>query len=116
MNQFIDGFKKFADFSSRARRKDYWMFYLFYFITYVVLALVDMMLGSIILTSVFALLTLIPGISLGVRRLHDTGRSGWWMLLFLVPLIGALVLLVFFCFDSQGDNEYGPNPKAATAA
>ncbi|MGO8781935.1 MAG: DUF805 domain-containing protein [Syntrophobacteraceae bacterium] len=69
--------------------------------------------GSV-LASIYALGILIPGIAVGVRRLHDTNRSGWWLLLALVPLIGSVVLIVFMVQDSQpGDNQYGQNPKQA---
>lgn len=70
-----------------------------------------------VLQSLYALAVLIPSLAVGVRRLHDTGRNGWWLLIGLIPLIGAIVLLVFFFQDSQpGNNEYGPSPKAAGAA
>ena len=69
-----------------------------------------------LLSGVFSLATLIPTLAVSVRRLHDTGRSGWWLLLSLIPLIGAIVLLVFFVQDSAaGDNAHGPNPKAVAA-
>ena len=114
MEYFIDAFKKFADFSGRATRTQYWMFVLMYMIIYIVLALIDtFVLGFPVLSGIFSLAVLIPSLSIGARRLHDIGRSGWWLLISLVPLIGVIVLLVFFVMDSDGDNEYGPNPKAA---
>lgn len=111
MEYFIDAFRKYAEFSGRARRKEYWMFILFYVIFYVVLAIIDGVISSYVLTSIFALVCLVPSISIGARRLHDTGRSGWWQLIGLIPLIGAIVLIVFFAQDSHEDNEYGLNPK-----
>jgi uncharacterized membrane protein YhaH (DUF805 family) len=111
---------KYADFEGRARRKEYWMFVLFQFIIFVgvmVLSTVGGMISSILgllfslVFLVIALGLLVPGLAIAVRRLHDTGRSGWFILLSMVPVIG-LVVLVFLCLDSQpGDNQYGPNPK-----
>ncbi len=118
MQWFMEALRKYADFSGRSRRKEYWFFVLFYLIIYLVLAIVDtVILGSEgigLLTTLFALAMLIPGIAVSVRRLHDTGRSGWWILIGFIPLIGVIVLLVFYFQDSQpGQNDYGPNPKGA---
>ncbi|HUF51616.1 MAG TPA: DUF805 domain-containing protein [Longimicrobiales bacterium] len=80
-------------------------------------SILDAMLGTGgdtygVLSGIYALAVLIPGIAVSVRRLHDTGRSGWWLLIGLIPLIGAIVLLVFMLSDSAaGDNQWGPNPK-----
>jgi uncharacterized membrane protein YhaH (DUF805 family) len=92
---------------------------LFYFLAFVVFAIVDGLTGTLdeeagigLLSGLFVLATLIPTIAVLVRRLHDTDRSGWWALLNLVPLVGGLVLLVFTVLDSQpGANRFGPNPK-----
>jgi uncharacterized membrane protein YhaH (DUF805 family) len=106
--------RKYAVFSGRARRMEFWMFVLFYVIIAVVLAVVDAMIGMPILGSIFMLALLVPSLAVGARRLHDIGKSGWWQLLVLVPLIGAIILIVFWVLDSKpGDNEYGPNPKAS---
>lgn len=113
MEYFINAIRNYADFSGRARRKEYWMFVLFYLIFYVLLSLVDKALGSYVFTLVYSLVLLVPSISLATRRLHDTGRSGWWQLIVLIPLIGAIVLLVFYVQDSHDDNDYGRNPKLA---
>lgn len=112
MEYFIGAFKKFADFSGRARRKEYWMFFLFYIIFSIVVNVIDVVIGTFIFSAIFSLALLIPSISIAVRRLHDTGRSGWWLLIGLLPLIGLIVLIVFFVQDSHEENEYGPNPKA----
>lgn len=118
MEWYLGVLKKYAEFGGRARRKEYWMFVLFNIIIALVLGLIDSMLGLTtesgmgILGGLYTLAVLLPAIAVGVRRLHDTGRSGWWMLLVFVPLIGPIVLIVFFVLDSQpGSNEYGPNPK-----
>jgi uncharacterized membrane protein YhaH (DUF805 family) len=124
MNCYLEVLKKYAVFSGRARRKEYWMFFLFNLIIYVVLALIDGLMGTFspqaglgVLSGLYSLAVLIPSLAVTVRRLHDTGRSGWWILIALVPFIGGIVLLVFMVLDSQpGENQYGPNPKATTAA
>lgn len=107
--------KNYVGFSGRARRKEYWMFVLFNVVISFVLgaigALIDQ--GSL-LGSIYALAVLLPGLAVTVRRLHDTGRAGWWLLISFVPLIGFIVLLVFTAADGEpGDNAYGPNPKFA---
>lgn len=123
---FLDTVKyRYADFNGRATRSDYWYFVLFYLLVSIVLTLIDTYavnpaMGMTpeeaakggILSVVFALAMLLPQIGLGIRRLHDTGKKGWWYLLILIPILGTLVLLFFFVTDSQiGDNEYGANPK-----
>lgn len=123
MNWFMTVLRKYAVFEGRARRREYWFFVLFYILISVVLAVVDRMLGTYdetygmgALGALFCLGLLIPSIAVGARRLHDTGRSGWWLLIGFIPLIGVIVLLVFFVLDSQpGTNAYGPNPKEAPA-
>ena len=115
MEYFVGALKKYADFEGRARRKEYWMFILMYLIFAVVLTVIDQMLGMNFLGLIYSLALLLPSISIGVRRLHDTGRSGWWLLLGLIPLIGSIVLIVFFVQDSHENNAYGENPKAVAA-
>jgi uncharacterized membrane protein YhaH (DUF805 family) len=117
MNGYVATLKKYADFSGRARRTDYWLFVLFNMVIAVLLSVVDYVISSPgIIGLLFALAILLPSIAVGVRRLHDTDRSGWWLLIAFVPIIGAIVLLVFFVLDSTpGDNKYGANPKQATA-
>jgi uncharacterized membrane protein YhaH (DUF805 family) len=117
MNWYLEALKKYAVFSGRARRTAYWMFVLFNVIIAVVLAIIDGLVGSPgILGLLYGLAVLIPGLAVSVRRLHDTNRSGWWLLICLIPLVGAIILLVFMVQDSQpGENRYGPNPKAAVA-
>ena len=122
MQWFMTVLQKWSDFSSRARRREYWFFVLFYVLILIALTFVDTLagLGSAamggvgVLTCLFWLAMLIPSLAVGVRRLHDTDRSGWWLLIAFIPLIGAIVLIVFYLLDSQpGDNRFGPNPKAA---
>ena len=124
MNCYLEVLKKYAVFSGRARRKEYWMFFLFNLIITAVLALIDSLTGTFssqaglgLLSGLYSLAVLIPSIAVTVRRLHDTGRSGWWILLGLIPIIGGIILLIFMVLDSQpGENQYGPDPKAALAS
>jgi len=114
VNWYLGVLKKYAEFSGRARRKEFWMFALFNIIIAVVLGIVDGFIGMPILGGLYSLAVLLPGIAVGARRLHDIGKSGWWLLIGFVPLIGFIVLIIFFVMDSNpGDNQYGPNPKAA---
>lgn len=113
MEHFIQAIRQYALFTGRATRTEYWMYVLFYMIFYIVLGVIDAMLNSYILTSIYSLALFVPSISVAARRLHDMGRSGWWQLIVLVPLIGLIVLIVFLAQDSQDDNEYGVNPKTA---
>lgn len=112
MDYFIDALKKYADFNGRARRKEYWMFVLIYMVINVIFAL----LGMDIISIIVGLALLIPSISIGTRRLHDTGRSGWWQLIYFIPLIGLIVMIVFLVQDSHDTNEYGINPKSGVPA
>ncbi|SHO58376.1 DUF805 domain-containing protein [Vibrio quintilis] len=113
MNWFIAAFKKYTVFSGRARRKEYWMFYLFMIIFMIVTGILDGLIGSYgLITGIFCLALILPSLSVTVRRLHDTGRSGWWFFITLVPLVGAIVFFVFTVqAGSFGENEYGPDPK-----
>ena len=122
MNWFLVVLKKYATFSGRAQRAEYWWFYLISTLIIIGLSLIDQATGTLdeetgmgLLTTLYSLAILIPSIAVGVRRLHDTGRSGWWLLIGLIPVIGSIVLIVFFVLDSEpGDNAYGANPKALT--
>jgi uncharacterized membrane protein YhaH (DUF805 family) len=118
MNWYLDAWKNYANFQGRARRKAFWMFALFNIIAIVVLTSVEGFIGLRgdggygILSGLYSLAVILPALALAVRRLHDTGRSGWWILIGLIPLVGPIVLLVFYVQDSQpGANQYGPNPK-----
>ena len=119
----------YTNFSGRARRKEYWMFTLVYVIILIGCTVLDNVLGTVFMMdagplgeismgygwayTICALVHLIPGLALGVRRLHDLGKSGWFYLIILFPIIGSLVLLVFFCLEGKKeDNKWGPDPKA----
>jgi len=113
MEYFMSAMKNYAGFSGRARRAEFWWFALIAFVLYVVAIILDNVLGTVLV--VYGLLWLalvIPSLAVSIRRLHDTGRSGWFLLLNLVPF-GGLVLLYFFVQEGDSSaNQYGPNPKA----
>jgi uncharacterized membrane protein YhaH (DUF805 family) len=121
MSWYITALKKYAVFSGRSRRKEYWFFVLFNVIFLIAAALLDNLFHTTLGNSpygvfyyLYALAVVLPGIGLVIRRLHDVGKSGWWYFIALIPLVGAIWLLVLLCTDSQpGDNQYGPNPKTA---
>lgn len=108
---FIDAvklfFTRYADFRGRSRRSEYWWVVLF-----------NMIVSGILSTVlpdfawIWSLVTLVPSLAICVRRLHDVGKSGWWYLWFLLPIIGWIILLIKFCTDSTEDNQWGPDPKA----
>jgi len=119
MNWYLQVLKKYAVFQGRARRMELWMFVLFSFLISIGLGVIDLVAGTTmegvgVLGAIYSLAIVIPSIAVGIRRLHDTDRSGWWLLIALVPLIGAIVLLIFYVMDgTPGDNRFGPNPKGA---
>ncbi len=120
MNYYLAALKKYAEFSGRAGRKEYWYFALFNVIFILVAMLLDNILGLTIMNLpygffyfAYAVAMVIPGISVFVRRMHDIGKSGWWYFIAFIPLIGAIWLLVLCLTEgTPGDNEYGPDPKA----
>ncbi|MFG2308760.1 DUF805 domain-containing protein [Streptomyces sp. NPDC048566] len=116
MHWYVDVLKKYAVFSGRARRQEYWMFFLFNLIIAIVLAILGRAMGTSILSGLYSLAVLLPGLGVAVRRLHDTDRSGWWILIGLIPLVGAIILIVFLASEGKREpNQYGPNPKLAPA-
>ncbi len=122
MDWYLAVLKKYSVFQGRARRKEYWMFALINALFIIGFVILDGVIGTRevgefgILTGLYVLLMVLPNIAVSVRRLHDTGRSGWWLLIGVVPIVGPLVLLVFNVFDSApGTNEYGPNLKGVLA-
>ena len=134
MNWYVKVLKQYVDFNGRARRREYWMFALFNAIVLVVLTVLDSLIGTGnitgssgsaglafsanlgLLSGLYALATILPGLAVAVRRLHDTDRSGWWVLIGLVPFVGGIVLLVFFVLEgTRGPNRYGADPKQVAA-
>jgi len=121
MSWFLAVLRQYATFKGRARRKEYWMFVLVYVALYLALIVVDGLTGTFdmgtergLLSGLFLVGTLLPSLAVAVRRLHDTDRSGWWLLMSLIPIVGQIVLL--YCLIQEGDeggNEYGRDPRAA---
>lgn len=114
MNYFLSCVRdKYACFTGRARRKEYWMFVLFNFLIAIVAQIIDALLTGGLLVFVAYISLLLPALGVIVRRLHDTDRSGWWILISLIPIIGPIVLLIFMCLEgTRGGNRFGPDPKA----
>lgn len=99
-------FNNFTNFSGRARRSEYWYFFLFNYVSMMILSKIN------ILSGVYSLIVFIPALAVLIRRLHDTGRPGWWFFIVFLPIVGAFVLIYLLAQDSQpGTNQYGPNPK-----
>ncbi len=125
------GFRQYVGFSGRARRSEFWWWVLFTFLVAIVANLLDAILGTRIVlgedgvvalvnvsvvSNLTSLALFLPSLAMAIRRLHDSGRTGWWVLIALVPLVGFIVLLVFYLSDSQaGPNVHGPNPKELPA-
>ena len=133
MNLMFQPLRKYADFQGRARRSEYWLWVLFIVVVSTVLNVLGGAMGggavdptnpmgaysspAGIVSLLFSLATLVPSIAVGVRRLHDTNRSGWWILIGLIPILGWLVLLVFYVLPGTvGPNKFGEDPKGAEAA
>jgi uncharacterized membrane protein YhaH (DUF805 family) len=113
MNWYLEVLRKYVVFEGRARRKEYWFFVLFNFLIGIVLGIIDAMAGTP-MSPLYSLAILLPSIAVAVRRLHDTDRSGWWILIGLVPILGVIVLLIFFVTDgTEGTNRFGDDPKLA---
>lgn len=119
MSWFLLALRKYATFEGRSRRSEYWYFVLFCLLIVGVLAMLDALLGTYslaggvgLLSGLFSLAMLVPTLAVSCRRLHDTGRSGWWLLIVCVPGMGAMVLVLFLARDSEhAVNEHGGNPK-----
>jgi uncharacterized membrane protein YhaH (DUF805 family) len=111
-------FSKYADFKGRASRAEYWWFFLSYIIAYIVVVVIGSAVKSLYLVLIIALLLayLLPTLAAAVRRLHDTGKSGWWYFIALIPLVGPILLIVFLATQGQpAPNQYGPPPGGGSA-
>ena len=124
MNWYLKVLKQYTDFNGRARRTEYWMFALFNMIFATIAMVLDYVLGISFgelgfygpLYLIYALAMFLPGLAVGVRRLHDVGKSGWMYLIALIPLIGAIWLLVLMVTDGESsENKYGINPESVTS-
>jgi uncharacterized membrane protein YhaH (DUF805 family) len=116
MQWYLKVLKNYVGFEGRARRSEYWWFVLIHVLILLVLYVISRSIGNTLLYTLYSLAVFLPGLAVAVRRLHDTDKSGWWVLIALIPIVGAIVLLVFMATDSTpGTNQYGPSPKEATA-
>jgi len=117
MNWYIDVIKKYAVFEGRASRQEYWMFVLINLVIVIALGGIDAAVGTYgIIGLVYGLAVLLPAIGVTIRRLHDTGRSGWWMLINMIPVIGFFIYLFFVIQDSKPEGDkFDVSPVAATA-
>jgi uncharacterized membrane protein YhaH (DUF805 family) len=117
MEWYLKVLKNYVGFQGRARRKEYWMFFLFNIIICLVLSLLQLILHiHPLLTELYSLAILLPSLAVSVRRLHDTGKSGWWILIGIIPIIGCIILLIFYCSNGdENNNKYGPNPKLTSS-
>ncbi|MDN5069894.1 DUF805 domain-containing protein [Aliarcobacter butzleri] len=123
MNHYINVLKKYATFSGRATRSEYWYFVLIYSITYTILMGIDLAIGTFsqefmdkesfvgFLSTAYSLILFLPSLAVTVRRLHDINKSGWWILLIFIPIIGFILLLIYLCTNSKEDNKYGVSLK-----
>ena len=120
MSWYLKALKNYVGFSGRARRREYWFFTLFSLLMTIALSILDLIIFNLssetvlgMFTGAYALAVFIPTLAVAFRRLHDTGKSGWWSLINLVPGIGTFVFFVLLLLDSQpGENQWGPSPKA----
>ena len=117
-NWFLDPVKNhYADFEGRATRQQFWMFVLVSIIISVVISILEGAFGTMFLGVLFSLAILLPNLAIGARRLHDTGMSGWWQLVVLVPFIGWIILIILFARKGEaGPNKYGAHPEATSSA
>ena len=113
MDWYLKVLQDYAVFEGRAQRQEYWMFILINILVVIALGIIESLIGlSGVVTTLYSLAVFIPSLAVSVRRLHDTERTGWWLLIGILPLLGPLVLLIFYCIDGDyGDNDYGPDPK-----
>jgi len=117
MNWYFAALKKYAEFHGRSQRMEYWMFVLFNTLIFIALGIIEGstgMTGMAPLSLLYSLAVFLPALAVSVRRLHDSDRSGWWVLIGLVPLFGLIVIIILMALDgTPGDNRFGPNPKVA---
>jgi uncharacterized membrane protein YhaH (DUF805 family) len=111
------GFSNYVNFSGRACRSEYWYWILFIIIADIVAGIIDYAIGIQVVTSLFGLATLLPNLAVAIRRLHDLDRTGWWIFIGLIPLVGWIILIIWYCTrGTAGPNRFGPDPLGGIAA
>lgn len=115
---FIEAIKtclrKYVDANGRALRSEYWYFYLFLILGVIITSILDSLTGLFVFTLIFYLAMILPMLMVTIRRLHDVGKSGWWILISLVPIVSLILLYWMIIEGDKGDNEFGPHPLGAT--
>ena len=111
------GFSNYVNFSGRACRSEYWYWILFIIIADIVAGIIDYAIGIQVVTGLFGLATLLPNLAVAIRRLHDLDRTGWWIFIGLIPLVGWIILIIWYCTrGTAGPNRFGPDPLGGIAA
>jgi uncharacterized membrane protein YhaH (DUF805 family) len=111
------GFSNYVNFSGRSCRSEYWFWVLFIVLAEIVTSIIDVVIGVRVTTGIFGLVTILPGLAVAIRRLHDLDRTGWWFLLVFIPLIGWIVLIIWYVTKgTDGPNRFGADPLAALGA
>ena len=111
------GFSNYVNFSGRACRSEYWYWILFIIIADIVAGIIDYAIGVQVVTSLFGLATILPNLAVAIRRLHDLDRTGWWIFIGLIPLVGWIILIIWYCTrGTAGPNRFGPDPLGGIAA
>lgn len=123
MHWYVEVLRKYVVFSGRARRQEFWVFFLISAVISIFLTVTDEFMGWMFemdgddlgfLSTLYHIAIILPYLAVIIRRLHDTDRSGWWVLIAFIPIVGVIVLLVFLILDgTRGENRYGPDPKAS---
>jgi uncharacterized membrane protein YhaH (DUF805 family) len=111
------GFSNYVNFSGRASRSEFWFWILFIILAEIVTSIIDYAIGANVVTGLFGLATFLPSLGLWIRRLHDLDRTGWWVLIWLIPIIGWIILIIWFCTrGTDGPNRFGPDPLAGVTS
>jgi uncharacterized membrane protein YhaH (DUF805 family) len=105
------GFSNYVNFSGRSCRSEYWYWILFIIVADIVAGIIDYAIGIQVVTGLFGLATILPNLAVAIRRLHDLDRTGWWIFIGLIPLVGWIILIIWYCTrGTDGPNRFGPDP------
>ena len=110
------GFSNYVNFFGRACRSEYWFWILFTIIAQIATGIIDAVIGMDVTTALFGLATFLPSLAVGIRRLHDIDRTGWWIFIWFIPIVGWIILIIWYCTKgTDGPNRFGPDPLATLA-